>query len=73
MSEVSQRKLYRDSKNGKIFGVCAGLAEYLDVDVTIVRLFMALFGLAGGTGVGIYLVAAVIMPDKKNLDLDPKV
>lgn len=45
-------------------GVCAGLAEYLNVDVTFVRLAFVLISLAGGAGILGYIVAAIIMPDK---------
>jgi len=51
------KKLTR-SKNKIIAGVCAGFAEYLDVDPTIVRLIFAIFSiLSMGMGLLIYLVA----------------
>jgi phage shock protein C len=45
-------------------GVCAGLAEYLNVDVTLVRLAFILITLAGGAGLLAYIVAAIVMPDQ---------
>ncbi len=45
-------------------GVCAGLAEYLGIDVTLVRLGFILVSLMGGAGVLGYIIAAIIMPDK---------
>ena len=44
-------------------GVCAGFAEYLNIDVTLVRLLMVLLGLTS-IGVIFYIIAAVVMPEK---------
>ena len=60
-----EKKLYR-STNKKIFGVCGGIAEYLDVDPTIVRLITVLAFFAGGIGFFAYLIAALIIPSKKD-------
>ena len=46
-----------------ICGVCSGLAEYLNVDVTLVRLGTAVLTAVWGTGLVAYLVAAIIMPE----------
>ena len=57
---MSDRKLTR--KQGKILGVCAGIADYMDVDSTVIRLaFVLMFFFAGG-GVLLYLILALIMP-----------
>lgn len=48
----------------KLFGVCSGLANYFDVDPTIMRVLFIVAVLMAGTGVLAYLVMAVIMPDK---------
>ncbi len=61
---MEQKKLYRSNTNKMIAGVCGGVAEYINIDPTIVRLLWALFGLAGGTGVVIYIIAAIIMPSQ---------
>jgi phage shock protein PspC (stress-responsive transcriptional regulator) len=56
-------KLKRSRRDSKFFGVCGGIAEYLDVDSTIVRLLVVILGLASvGTAIVIYLIAALIMP-----------
>ena len=60
-----EKKLERSRTDKKIFGVCGGLAKYLDVDSTIVRLIFAISCLAFGCGLGVYLVAALIMPVEK--------
>ena len=58
------KKLYKDRGNQVLMGVCAGLAEYLNVDPTIVRILWVLFSLMGGSGILIYIVCTLIIPDK---------
>ena len=55
------RRLYR-SHNQIIGGVAAGLAEYLGIDPTIVRIAWALLGIAWGTGVLLYLICWLVIP-----------
>ncbi len=59
---MEQKKLMRSNSNKMICGVCAGVADYINVDPTIVRLAWVLFGFAGGSGVLAYIIAAIIMP-----------
>ena len=56
------KKLTKGEK--KLFGVCSGLANYLDIDPTIMRLIFvaAVFGF--GMGILAYVVMAIVMPDK---------
>ena len=63
------KKLYRNTSNKMIAGICSGLGEYLNIDPTIVRLIWALVGLSGA-GVVAYLVAAIIIPEKPNDVID---
>lgn len=56
-------KQLRKSQNRMIMGVCGGVAEYFNLDPTIVRLGMVLFTFAGGSGVLAYIIMAIIMPD----------
>ncbi len=59
-----QKQLYKSSTNKKIAGVCGGIGEYFDIDPTLVRLgFVALSFMFGG-GLVVYILAAIIMPDK---------
>lgn len=48
--------------NKMICGVCGGIAEYINIDPTIVRLLWAISIFAGGFGVLLYIIAAIIMP-----------
>lgn len=59
-----EKKLYRSSSNRMLDGVCGGIAEYFEVDATIVRLAWALFTLLGGSGLLAYFVADLIIPEK---------
>ena len=63
------KKLYRNTSNKMIAGVCSGLAEYLNIDPTIVRLIWALIALSGA-GLVAYLVAAIIIPEKPSDIID---
>lgn len=56
------KKLYK-SNNRMICGVCAGVAEFIGIDPTIVRLLWAVLGLSG-TGIVLYIIAALIMPER---------
>lgn len=48
-------------------GVCGGVAEYFNIDPTIVRLGWAVLTLAGGSGIIAYIIAAIIVPTKSNI------
>lgn len=61
------KKLYKDRSQRKICGVCAGLADYLGMDVTMVRVVWAVVSLIYGVGLLAYLVCAMIFPDKSEL------
>ena len=58
-----QKKLYRNTQNKMLAGVCSGLAEYLNIDPTVIRVIWALIAL-GGAGLLAYLVCALIIPEK---------
>jgi len=61
----SRTKFYRDKKNGKILGVCAGIADYAGFDVNLVRVCMlAAFFLSSGSILPFYFIAGFITPDK---------
>jgi phage shock protein C len=56
------KRLYRSRNEEMIAGVCGGLAEYLNVDPTVIRLVFLLLLFAGGGGLFLYVVLWVIMP-----------
>lgn len=57
-----EKKLYKSNNNKMIDGVCGGIAEYFDIDPTVVRLAWVLFCTLGGSGVVAYIIAAIIIP-----------
>ena len=58
-----KRPLYRIPKQGKIAGVCAGLADYFDFDVTLVRVIFVISAfISGGAVVLLYIIMAIILP-----------
>ncbi len=61
-----EKKLYKSVYNRKVAGVCGGVAEYFNIDPVIVRLGFALFSLTYGSGLLIYIIAALILEDNPN-------
>ena len=60
----SRRKLMRSRTDRKIAGVCAGFAEYFDLDVTVVRVVWLIVALFGGGGALAYIIAWIVMPEE---------
>jgi phage shock protein C len=58
-----RERLYRSRQDRMIFGVAGGMAEWMDLDPAIVRLVWALLILAGGVGLVLYIVAAIVIPE----------
>lgn len=61
---MMNKKLYRSRSNRVIGGVCGGLAQYLGIDPTVVRLIMALVTFVGGMSLLVYLIAWLIIPEE---------
>ena len=60
---MNGKKLYKSATDKKIAGVCGGIAEYFNVDATLIRLAWVLFSLLGGSGVLGYIIAAIVIPE----------
>ncbi len=60
------KKLYRSTKNRILFGVCGGVAEFIGIDPTIVRVLWAILSLFYGTGIIIYIILCLIIPNEPN-------
>ncbi|MBS1532854.1 MAG: PspC domain-containing protein [Bacteroidetes bacterium] len=56
------RRLFRDPDNHLVAGVCAGIANYFDINPVWIRLAFALFVLAGGAGVILYIILWIVIP-----------
>lgn len=59
-----KKRIYKIREQKKICGVCAGVAEYFDIDPTLVRVIWAVLALAGSVGFWGYIICAIIFPDK---------
>ena len=61
----SRTRFYRDKRNGKLMGVCAGIADYTGFDVNLVRVcFLAALFMSGGSLVPFYFIAGFVTPPK---------
>lgn len=58
-----RERLYKSRNNKMICGVCAGIADYFNIDPSIVRVLWAVLALAAGTGVLAYIACAIILPE----------
>ena len=58
------KKLYKSSTDKKICGVCGGIAEYLELDPTVIRLIWVILCAFAGSGVFAYIVASIIIPEE---------
>jgi phage shock protein PspC (stress-responsive transcriptional regulator) len=67
------KRLYRSSDQKLFLGVAGGVAEYFDLDPTLVRILFVVATFLGLSGVAIYIVLAIVMPDEDSLDLEPRV
>ena len=59
---MNSKKLYRKPNDQMIAGVCSGLADYLGLDTTVVRLIFVLLFFLGGNGILIYIILWILMP-----------
>lgn len=60
-----KKKLYRNKQDAKIAGVCSGVADYFEVDVTLVRVIWLVLAIGGvGSGILLYIILALVLPEK---------
>lgn len=64
----SRKRVFRSSKDKKIAGVAAGLAEYFNIDPVIVRILFVLGFILGGSGLVLYILFWVIFPEEDNFN-----
>lgn len=62
--QTTHGRLHKSAGNKKISGVCAGVAEWLGVDPSIVRIAWAVLACGWGTGVLLYFICSVILPEE---------
>lgn len=65
---MEKKRLYK-TEDGykKLFGVCGGIAEYFDVDPTLIRVGWVILAFCGSVGFWAYLICALIMPKKSDI------
>lgn len=61
---MTSKKLYRSRENAMIGGVCAGLAEYFNIDPSLVRLAAVILVFPGGLGIWAYIISWIVIPQK---------
>lgn len=70
------KKLYRSTKNRVFLGVCGGVGEYFNIDPVVIRVVWVISAFAGGAGILVYIIAAILIPEKAevipNEDTKPK-
>lgn len=57
-------RIHKSSRDKKICGVCGGIAEWLGVDPTIIRIAWALLAFGWGTGILLYFICAFVLPEE---------
>jgi len=68
---VARKRLVRPREGRKIAGVCLGVSEYFDLDVSLIRLVWVLAVVFGGTGLLAYIIAWIVMPEEPEPTHDP--
>ena len=61
---MEQKKLFRSIDNRMVCGVCGGVGKYFNVDPTLIRLVWVLASFFGGSGLLVYIIAAIIIPEE---------
>lgn len=64
---MGPKRLYKSEENKMICGVCGGIAEYFNIDPSIVRIITVVLTLFYGTGLLAYIIAAIILPRKSQV------
>ena len=67
MGKKTKKRLYRTEEDSKLFGVCGGIAEYFDLDPTVIRVIWILLSVFYGSGVLAYIICALCMPKKSEI------
>lgn len=64
-----EKRLYRSVSDKKICGVCGGIAEYTNLDPSLVRIITLLLCFSGGVGVMAYFIAALVIPENPGSEM----
>ncbi len=66
------KKLYRSRTDRMIWGVCGGIANYFDIDSTLIRIIAILLLFAGGAGILAYIILAIVVPLENSPSTEPR-
>ena len=58
------RRLYRSRSNRQVAGVCGGLAQYFNLDATLIRVLFIVLAVLGGAGIVLYVAMWIIVPNE---------
>ena len=61
---MEQKKSCRTVDNRMVCGVCGGIGKYFNIDPTLIRLVWVLASVVGGSGLLVYIIAAIIIPEE---------
>ena len=61
------KRLYKIEQGKMVCGVCGGVAEYFNIDPSLIRIGWVVIGLAAGAGLLAYIIAAIILPTKSSV------
>ena len=65
---IMEKRLYKSNKNKMLAGVCGGIAEYFNLDPTLIRLGWIVFSALGGSGILAYIIAAIVIPQNPYIE-----
>lgn len=61
------KRIYRVEEGRKLFGVCGGIAEYFNLDPSVIRVIWAVVSVFWGTGIIAYIICAFVLPNKSEI------
>ena len=62
-----KKRLYKSKTEKKLCGVCGGIAQFFEIDPTLVRLAWVAFTVLGGSGILAYIIALIVMPEETEI------
>ena len=65
---IMEKRLYKSKENKMLAGVCGGIAEYFNLDPTLIRLGWIVFSALGGSGILAYIIAAIVIPQNPYIE-----
>ena len=70
---MKNKKVYRNQDDELVAGVCSGLAEYFEIDATLIRIIFIVLGISGGSGILIYLILWLLIPRKDKIKIEKEI